>query len=152
MTKDDLKARLLRPIVREHDTGAQDKVVAGGLEKLIENLGGVFPEVQGILRGYREMDVEVRRVQLEKAIELLGGRRVTSEGSRGSAGGAKPSPQSRASSAASAQPGRAASRGGGAGAGGPPGAPARPGPPGPPPPPRPPPPPPPPAPPHARRR
>ncbi|WP_299432655.1 ATP-dependent DNA helicase RecG [uncultured Meiothermus sp.] len=72
MTREELKARLLRPILRELTDGAHDRVVAGGLEKLLENLGHPFPEVGKALAGYRQMDLELRKVQLEKAIELLG--------------------------------------------------------------------------------
>ncbi|MFN3392363.1 MAG: ATP-dependent DNA helicase RecG, partial [Meiothermus ruber] len=53
---------------------AQDRVVAGGLEKLIQNLGQPFPEVGRVLAGYRQMDVETRKEQLKKALELLGGQ------------------------------------------------------------------------------
>lgn len=80
MTKDELKARLLRPLYRELQSGAQDKVVAGGLEKLLENLGQPFPEVGRALKGYRDMEVEIRKVQLEKAIEMLGGKGLGDEG------------------------------------------------------------------------
>lgn len=82
MTREELKARLLRPIQRELSDGAQDRVVAGGLEKLLENLGQPFPEVGKTLAGYRQMDVETRKLQLEKAIELLGGQ---GRGNRGQA-------------------------------------------------------------------
>ncbi|MGK0618955.1 ATP-dependent DNA helicase RecG [Meiothermus cerbereus] len=72
MTREELKARLIRPIARELADGAQDRVVAGGLEKLIQNLGQPFPEVGRVLAGYRQMDVEARKAQLKKALELLG--------------------------------------------------------------------------------
>jgi ATP-dependent DNA helicase RecG len=74
VTREELKARLLRPLQRELSDGAQDRVVAGGLEKLLENLGQPFPEVGKALAGYRQMDVEIRKLQLEKAIALLGGQ------------------------------------------------------------------------------
>ncbi|WP_337868695.1 ATP-dependent DNA helicase RecG [Meiothermus sp.] len=72
MTREELKARLIRPIARELADGAQDRVVAGGLEKLIQNLGQPFPEVGRVLAGYRQMEVETRIEQLKKALELLG--------------------------------------------------------------------------------
>ncbi|GIW27337.1 MAG: ATP-dependent DNA helicase RecG [Meiothermus sp.] len=72
VTREELKARLIRPIARELADGAQDRVVAGGLEKLIQNLGQPFPEVGWVLAGYRQMDVETRKEQLKKALELLG--------------------------------------------------------------------------------
>jgi len=74
VTREELKARLIRPIARELADGAQDRVVAGGLEKLIQNLGQPFPEVGRLLAGYRQMDVETRKEQLKKALELLGGQ------------------------------------------------------------------------------
>jgi ATP-dependent DNA helicase RecG len=74
VTREELKARLIRPIARELADGAQDRVVAGGLEKLIQNLGQPFPEVGRVLAGYRQMDVETRKEQLKKALELLGGQ------------------------------------------------------------------------------
>ncbi|WP_412917861.1 ATP-dependent DNA helicase RecG [Meiothermus sp.] len=74
VTRDELKARLLRPLERELADGAHDRVVAGGLEKLLENLGQPFPEVGRVLAGYRQMEVEVRKARLEEAIQLLGGK------------------------------------------------------------------------------
>lgn len=71
MTKDELRQRLLRPIMREYQTGAADKVVAGGLEKLVENLGKPFPEVQTLLQGYRDMSAEQRMARLQEALRLL---------------------------------------------------------------------------------
>ncbi|MBO1436289.1 ATP-dependent DNA helicase RecG [Meiothermus sp. CFH 77666] len=73
MTREELKARLLRPLQRELADGAQDRVVAGGLERLLENLGQPFPEVRRMLAGYRQMEPEARKTQLQKAIALLGG-------------------------------------------------------------------------------
>ncbi len=72
MTRAELKARLLRPIQRELADGAQDRIVAGGLERLVENLAKPFPEVEQVLSGYRQLDPEARKARLQKAIELLG--------------------------------------------------------------------------------
>lgn len=74
MTPQELKDRLLRPLRRELATGAEDKVVAGGLEKLIENLGQPFPEVRQALMGYRELGHLERIQRLNQAIGLLDGR------------------------------------------------------------------------------
>lgn len=71
MTKDELRERLLRPLRRELSDGAQDRVVAGGLEKLVQNLGQPFPELAHLLAGYREMGTAQRLERLQKAIELL---------------------------------------------------------------------------------
>ncbi|MER3484301.1 MAG: DNA helicase RecG [Meiothermus sp.] len=73
MTAQDLKDRLLRPLRRELATGAEDKVVAGGLEKLIENLGQPFPKVREALAGYRELSTAERIERLNQAIGLLDG-------------------------------------------------------------------------------
>jgi ATP-dependent DNA helicase RecG len=85
VTREELKARLLRPIQRELSDGAQDRVVAGGLERLVENLGHPFPELSQTLAGYGQMKAEVRRAQLEKAIVLLGGQ-IPGAGSQLAAG------------------------------------------------------------------
>lgn len=82
MTREELKARLIRPIARELADGAQDRVVAGGLEKLIQNLGQPFPEVGRVLAGYHQMPVELRIEQLKKALELLGGQVAESKPQR----------------------------------------------------------------------
>ncbi|WP_374707878.1 ATP-dependent DNA helicase RecG [Meiothermus sp.] len=73
--------------MRELADGAQDRVVAGGLEKLLQNLAQPFPEVGQALAGYRQMEPEARKAQLQKAIELLGGQvagnRAQGPGDRG---------------------------------------------------------------------
>lgn len=101
MTREELKARLIRPIARELADGAQDRVVAGGLEKLIQNLGQPFPEVGRLLAGYRQMEVETRKEQLKKALELLGGQAAPSRPSRPEPPTAKPGNQNPALEAAS---------------------------------------------------
>ncbi|RMH55389.1 MAG: ATP-dependent DNA helicase RecG [Deinococcus-Thermus bacterium] len=77
---EELRTRLLRPLERELADGARDRVVAGGLEKLVQNLARPFPEVQRTLSGYRGMDLQTRLERLKKAIALLGGQaKVPSE-------------------------------------------------------------------------
>ncbi|HEU4740332.1 MAG TPA: ATP-dependent DNA helicase RecG [Meiothermus sp.] len=77
-TRDELKERLLRPLRRELADGAQDRVVAGGLEKLAQNLAGPFPEVRRLLEGYRDLSQEERLGRLQKVIALLDGRTLIS--------------------------------------------------------------------------
>ncbi len=72
MTREEFKARLLRPLQRELADGARDRVVAGGLERLLQNLGHPFPELGQVLAGYRQMDPATRRARLEEALRLLG--------------------------------------------------------------------------------
>jgi ATP-dependent DNA helicase RecG len=69
----EARERLLRPLEREWQDGAQDRVVQGGLERLVERLGQPFPEVRTLLRGYRELDPQERRARLSRALELLKG-------------------------------------------------------------------------------
>ncbi|AWR87356.1 ATP-dependent DNA helicase RecG [Meiothermus taiwanensis] len=90
VTREELKARLIRPIARELADGAQDRVVAGGLEKLIQNLGQPFPEVGRLLAGYRQMEVEARKERLIKALELLGEQVAPSPPSRPEPPAARP--------------------------------------------------------------
>lgn len=101
MTREELKSRLIRPIARELADGAQDRVVAGGLEKLIQNLGQPFPELGRLLTGYRQMSVELRIEQLKKALELLGGQVAESKLQRLEPPQAVPAPRSPALEAVS---------------------------------------------------
>ena len=73
VTQEELKSRLLKPLLRELKDGAQDRVVVGGLEALVENLARPFPEIQRLFRGYGEKPPEERRRALEAAIRLLQG-------------------------------------------------------------------------------
>lgn len=69
---DELKDRLRRPLERELLMGCEDRVVSGGLEKLIANLAVPFPEVQKALSHYSQHDIEVRKDKLQQALRLLG--------------------------------------------------------------------------------
>lgn len=71
MTREELKSRLLRPLKRELADGARDKVVAGGVEKLVENLGKPFPQVRELIRGYSALSAFERMKNLSSAIALL---------------------------------------------------------------------------------
>lgn len=72
VTLEELKERIRRPLFRELEDGAQDRVVVGGLERLIQSLARPFPELQRLFQGYRDLSPERRRRVLEKALELLG--------------------------------------------------------------------------------
>lgn len=67
----ELRERLLRPLLRELQDGAQDRVVVGGLEALVTNLARPFPQVQSLFQGYREKPPEERKRLLAEAIRLL---------------------------------------------------------------------------------
>lgn len=72
VTLEELKERIRRPLLRELEDGAQDRVVVGGLERLVQSLARPFPELQRLFQGYRDLPPEKRRRVLEKALELLG--------------------------------------------------------------------------------
>ncbi|MBB6098390.1 ATP-dependent DNA helicase RecG [Deinobacterium chartae] len=70
-TLDELREKLRKPLMRELLTGCQNKVVAGGIEKLLDNLGKPFPKVREVLRGYADMDEADREDRLRAALDLL---------------------------------------------------------------------------------
>jgi len=67
----EVRERLLRPILRELQDGARDRVVVGGLEGLVRNLARPFPELLDLFQGYGEKDPEERKRVLEEALRLL---------------------------------------------------------------------------------
>ncbi len=72
MTRRELIQRLARPLERELATGCQDRVVAGGLEKLVHNLARPFPEVARLLEGYAALEPDARCARLREALDRLG--------------------------------------------------------------------------------
>jgi ATP-dependent DNA helicase RecG len=70
-TVEEMRERLRRPLQRELDMGCTDRVVSGGLEKLMENVGGPFPKLRELLRGYAGWDSAKRFEQLSQALLLL---------------------------------------------------------------------------------
>ena len=72
MTRRELIQRLARPLKRELATGCENRVVAGGLEKLVGNLARPFPEVVRLLTGYSRLEVEERCRRLQEALRALG--------------------------------------------------------------------------------
>ena len=77
-TLEEFKEKLRRPLERELLTGCQNRVVSGGLEKLLENLGKPFPKVREILHGYDALDVNSRAQRLKAVLELLKAQAVSS--------------------------------------------------------------------------
>ncbi len=71
VTEGELRARLLKPLKREWEDGAQDRVVVGGVEALVARLAHPFPELKALFQGYRTKTPEERRAILEEAIRLL---------------------------------------------------------------------------------
>lgn len=69
----ELRERLRRPLAAELAAGCQNRVVAGGVEKLLASpLGNPFPKVREVLSGYAGMDSEARAEALKSALKLLG--------------------------------------------------------------------------------
>jgi len=64
--------RLLRPLLRELEDGCRDRVVAGGLERLVKNLARDRPKILSLLLGYRRRPQEERCRRLVEALKLLG--------------------------------------------------------------------------------
>jgi len=82
VTREELIRRLARPLERELATGCADRVVAGGLEKLVDNLARPFPEVVGLLKGYAALEPEARCQRLREALARLGVSRSPSAPAR----------------------------------------------------------------------
>lgn len=73
-TVTELRDKLRRPLAAELATGCADRVVAGGVERLLASpLAGPFPGVREALRGYAGLDAAERAEALEKALALLDG-------------------------------------------------------------------------------
>lgn len=69
----ELQNKLRRPLEFELQMGCRNKVVAGGLEMLLDNLGKPFPKVREILQGYSQWDGDTRAEKLKIALMLLSG-------------------------------------------------------------------------------
>ena len=72
-TVQELRDKLRRPLEVELASGCANRVVAGGMERLLDNLARPFPQVRETLRGYAELDVEEREARLRRALGLLSG-------------------------------------------------------------------------------
>ena len=71
-TVQELQERLRRPLAAELAGGCQNRVVAGGVEKLLASpLAGPFPKVREALAGYGTLDPAARAEALTAALSLL---------------------------------------------------------------------------------
>ncbi|WP_425146964.1 ATP-dependent DNA helicase RecG [Deinococcus sp.] len=70
-TLSEIQDKLRRPLELERAQGCQNRAVAGGMERLLDNFARPFPKVREALRGYGEMDAPQREDALTKALELL---------------------------------------------------------------------------------
>lgn len=80
VTQEELKARLLKPLLRELQDGARDRVVVGGLRALVQNLARPFPKLLELFRGYGEKPQEERKRVLQEALRLLEGQGPSPKG------------------------------------------------------------------------
>ncbi|ULH16614.1 ATP-dependent DNA helicase RecG [Deinococcus sp. KNUC1210] len=70
-TLSEIQDKLRRPLELERAQGCQNRAVAGGMEKLLDNFARPFPKVREALRGYSAMSSEERGAALETALTLL---------------------------------------------------------------------------------
>ena len=70
-TLSEIQDKLRRPLELERAQGCQNRAVAGGMEKLLDNFARPFPKVREALRGYGGMDTAEREAALVTALTLL---------------------------------------------------------------------------------
>ena len=71
-TAQELRNRLRGPLTLELRSGCQDTAVRGGLERLLETVGGPFGDVRALMDGYSALSPGEREERLEQALTLLG--------------------------------------------------------------------------------
>jgi ATP-dependent DNA helicase RecG len=76
-TVGELRNRLRGPLALELRSGCRDTAVKGGLERLLETVGGPFGDVRALMDGYSELEPEERAERLERALSLLGPAEVS---------------------------------------------------------------------------
>ncbi|MFC4455732.1 ATP-dependent DNA helicase RecG [Deinococcus sonorensis] len=67
----ELQLKLRRPLELELQQGCQNRAVAGGMERLLENFARPFPKVREALRGYDALSPDERVGALKSALDLL---------------------------------------------------------------------------------
>ncbi|WP_216317646.1 ATP-dependent DNA helicase RecG [Deinococcus aestuarii] len=71
----EMRERLRRPLAAELASGCADRVVSGGVERLLASpLASPFPVVREALRGYAGLDAARREQALKTALASLGGQ------------------------------------------------------------------------------
>ncbi|MFC0616625.1 ATP-dependent DNA helicase RecG [Deinococcus budaensis] len=79
----ELRDRLRRPLAAELASGCADRVVAGGVERLLASpLAGPFPAVREALRGYAGLDGAGREEALRAALGALDGQAAAARAPR----------------------------------------------------------------------
>jgi ATP-dependent DNA helicase RecG len=66
-----LRERLRKPLELELQSGCEDKVVVGGIERLVATVGKPFDDVQTLIAGYGTLELEDRRRCIAAALDLL---------------------------------------------------------------------------------
>ncbi len=72
VTAQELRNRLRGPLTLELRSGCHDTAVKGGLERLLETVGGPFGDVRELIGGYGALSPGEREERLEQALTLLG--------------------------------------------------------------------------------
>jgi ATP-dependent DNA helicase RecG len=70
-TLSEIQDKLRRPLELELHQGCQNRAVAGGMERLLDNFARPFPKVREALRGYGEMNEQDRQAAIASALSLL---------------------------------------------------------------------------------
>jgi ATP-dependent DNA helicase RecG len=70
-TLEALRERLRKPLELELQSGCEDKVVVGGIERLVATVGKPFDDVQALMTGYAGLEPDARRRCIEAALDLL---------------------------------------------------------------------------------
>lgn len=70
-TLEALRERLRKPLELELQSGCEDKVVVGGIERLVATVGKPFDDVQTLIAGYGTLEPEDRRRCIAAALDLL---------------------------------------------------------------------------------
>ncbi|ANE43751.1 ATP-dependent DNA helicase RecG [Deinococcus puniceus] len=79
----ELRDKLRRPLLAERASGHQNKIVAGGVEKLLASpLGNPFPGVREALKGYGDLDEPGRAAALNAALNVLDGQDAAAKAPR----------------------------------------------------------------------
>ena len=90
MTASELRNRLRGPLSLELRSGCRDTAVKGGLERLLETVGGPFGDVRALMDGYSALSPEARAERVEQALVLLGPVEVSEAAVQKPNGVAKP--------------------------------------------------------------
>ena len=67
----ELRERLKKPLELELQSGCEDGIVVGGIEKLVQTVGKPFADIQVLIEGYGNLEPDERKVRLEQVLFIL---------------------------------------------------------------------------------